>query len=206
MRIDLGEVTAVCGKKDSGKSVFTEYLLTKMRRFIMLDPMAEHGPPGAVFPESPREVLEYWKAGHQRQVIRDPPLTTDKAMNYVRAAGQLKDHYLIIDEAHDYMTFSSVPEPLKLYAKHHVSHANSGLILNTHQFKNWHDSVFNQIDNYVIFHYGGHEDSKYGDIEIPNKHLIRQIDPTSYQFLFYRDEVGAEASICGPVPLPSHLS
>jgi len=40
--------------------------------------------------------------GHTRQVVRDAPLTEEKAEQYMRAFGQLQGTYLVVDEAHNY--------------------------------------------------------------------------------------------------------
>lgn len=206
MRIDLTEISVVLGQKNSGKSVLMEHLLTQMDRYLVIDPNHEHGPPGSRVVSSPAEVLRAWVEGDTRLVVRDAPLTTEKAEQYMRAFGQLQNAYLVIDEAHNYMNAHSVPEVLKQIAKWHVTHNNCGLLLGAHQAKEINDALWNHVDNYMIFAYGDHEDSKLKGLSMPNKHLVHELDPESYQFVFYRDVSGATASARGPVPIPRHLS
>jgi len=204
--IDLSEITAILGQKNSGKSVLFEHLLVNTGRFVCIDPQHDHGPPGAVYPESPAEVLRYWMDGETRQVIRDPPLTEEKFEEYLKAFGQLTGAYLFIDESHNYMSATQIPRLLKLLVKWHISHNNCGLVVAAHQAKEIHDKVWQQTDNYLIFSYGDHEDSKLRRVSIPGKSVVHDLDPESYQFLFYKDEAGAESEVRGPVPIPSHLS
>lgn len=206
MRIDLTEITVVLGQKNSGKSVLLEHLLTQTERFLMIDPNHEHGPPGSVVVRSPADVLREWMNGNTRQVVRDAPLTTEKAVQYMRAFGQLRGAYLFIDEAHNYMSAHSVPQELKDIAKWHLTHNNCGLVLGAHQAKEINDALWSHVDNYVIFSYGDHEDAKLAGASIPGKHQVHGIDPESYKFLWYKDVSGAESHIRGPVPVPGHLS
>jgi len=205
MDIDLTEITVILGQKDSGKSVLIEYLLTQTERFVCLDPNHEHGPPGSVVVTSPAEVLREWLAGNTRQVVRDAPLNEEKAEQYMRAFGQLRDAYLVIDEAHNYMSHRSVPQVLKDIAKWHLTHNNCGLLLGAHQAKEINDSLWSHVDNYLIFSYGDHEDAKLAGASIPGKSQVHGIDPDSYQFLTYENVSGASSSISGPVPVPTHL-
>jgi len=206
MNIDLAEISVVLGKKNSGKSVLMEHLLTQTERFMCLDPNHEHGPPGSVVVTSPGAVLTEWMKGNTRQVVRDAPLTEEKAEQYMRAFGQLKEAYLYIDEAHNYMSYSHVPQVLKDLAKWHLTHNNCGLVLGAHQAKEINDALWNHVDNYMIFSYGDHEDAKLAGASIPNKHQVHSIDPQSYQFLWYKDVSGATSKVRGPVPIPAHLS
>ncbi|ELZ22406.1 hypothetical protein C475_17878 [Halosimplex carlsbadense 2-9-1] len=205
MDIDLSEITAILGQKNSGKSVLFEHLLAQTERFICLDPNAEHGPPGAVYPDSPRDVLRHWVNGRTRQVIREVPFTEDVLEQYCRAFGQLQECYLYIDEAHNWMGANYIPEILQHLVKWHVTHSNCGLVLAAHKAKEIHDQIWTQTDNYIIFAYGEHEDSKFRRVSIPGKERVTQMDPNSYQFLYYKDVAGAESHIRGPVPIPSHL-
>ncbi len=206
MNIDLTEISVVLGQKNSGKSVLIEHLLCRTERFLCLDPNHEHGPPGSVVVTSPADVLREWMDGNFRQVVRDAPLTTEKMREYLKAFGQLQGAYLYIDEAHNYMGYSHVPDELKDIAKWHLTHNNCGLVLGVHQAKEVHDSLWSHVDNYVIFSYGDHEDSKLAGASIPGKHRVHEIDPNSYQFLYYKDVSGASSEIRGPVPVPEHLS
>lgn len=112
----------------------------------------------------------------------------------------------MIDEAHNYMNAHSVPEVLKQIAKWHVTHNNCGLLLGAHQAKEINDALWNHVDNYMIFAYGDQEDSELKGLSMPNKHLVHELDPENYQFVFYRDVSGATASARGAVPIPRHLS
>lgn len=205
MDIDLSEITAILGQKNSGKSVLSEHILCQMDRYICIDPNGEHGPPGAVFPESPTDVLRLWMDGHTRQVVREIPFTEDVLEEYLRAFGQLQRCYLYIDEAHNWMSANYIPEVLQHLVKWHVTHSNCGLVVAAHKAKEIHDQIWTQTDNYIIFSYGEHEDSKFRQVSIPNKGLVTELDPESYQFLYYKDVAGADSEVRGPVPTPSHL-
>jgi len=205
MDIDLAEISVILGQKNSGKSVLFEYLLTQTERFVCLDPNGEHGPPGAVFAESPEEVLYYWMDGETRIVVRDMPLTEEKFTQYLQAFGQLQDAYLYIDEAHNWMSHSYIPDVLKDLIKWHVTHNNCGIVAAAHKAKEIHDQMWTQTDNYFIFSYGEHEDAKLADVSIPDKHRVHTLDPKSYQFLYYKDVAGADSAVRGPVPVPAHL-
>lgn len=206
MNVDLTEITVVLGQKNSGKSVLVEHLLSQMNRYLVLDPNHEHGPPGSSVARSPADVLRLWIRGHTRVVVRDAPLTEDKAEDYMRAFGQLKNAYLVIDEAHNYMSAHHVPGTLKHLAKWHLTHNNCGLVLGAHQAKEIHDSLWSHVDNYMIFSYGDHEDAKLAGASIPAKHRVHELDPEGYRFLAYKDVTGAEAEVSGPVPVPEHLA
>jgi hypothetical protein len=206
MNIDLSEVTAVLGQKNSGKSVLIEHLLTGMRRFVCIDPQADHGPPGATFVTSPAELMQEWARGNRRIVVRKTPITDEDLTEFLRAFGQITDAYLVIDEAHNFMSEHSLPRVLKLIVKWHISHSNNGLVIGAHQAKEIHDKVWQQVDNYLIFAYGGHEDSKFSSVDIPNKRAVQDLDPQNYRFLYYHDVAGADSEIRGPVPVPRHLS
>lgn len=207
MEIDLCEAVGIAGKKNSGKSVLIEYLLCQMERFICLDPKNEHGPPDCVFASSVKEALRLWYVeGETKIVIRDAPLTTDKMIEYVRLFGQLTGCWLVIDEAHNYMGSTHIPDPLKDVVKWHITHNNCGVVVGVHQIKEIHDRLFSQIDHWFMFAYGDHEDSKFSKLSIPGKRKVHDLDPDAYRFLYYEDVAGAESQICGPVPVPSHLS
>jgi len=206
MNIDLTEITVVLGQKNSGKSVLTEHLLTQMDRYIVIDPNHEHGPPGSIAISTPAEGLREWVNGNTRQVVRDGPLTEEKAEQYMRVFGQLQNAYLVIDEAHNYMSAHHVPGVLKHLAKWHLTHNNCGLVLGAHQAKEINDALWSHVDNYLIFSYGDHEDSKLRGASIPNKHRVHELDPDAYEFLWYKDVTGAESKVRGPVPIPAHLS
>jgi len=206
MNIDLTEITVILGQKNSGKSVLTEHLLTQMDRYLGLDPNHEHGPPDSIAVSTPAESLREWVNGNTRQVVRDGPLTEEKAEQYMRVFGQLQDAYLVIDEAHNYMGPHRCPEILEDMARWYVSHSNGGLVLGAHKAKDIHDAIWQQVDNYFIFSYGDHEDAKLSSVSIPDKHRVHSLDPASYQFLSYKDVAGADSEIRGPVPVPSHPS
>lgn len=205
MDIDLSEISVILGQKNSGKSVLFEHLLCQTERFICIDPNGEHGPPGAVYPESPADVLRLWMDGHTRQVIREVPFTEDVLEEYLRAFGQLRECYLFVDEAHNWMGPHHIPEVLQHLVKWHISHSNCGLVVAAHKAKEIHDQIWTQTDNYLLFAYGEHEDSKFRSVSIPDKHKVTQMDPTEYRFLFYKDVAGASSQVRGPVPIPSHL-
>lgn len=205
MDIDLSEITVLLGQKNSGKSVLFEHLLCRTERYVCLDPNGEHGPPSAVFATSPRDVLRYWVDGETQIVVRDQPLTEEKLLDYCRVFGQLQRAYLFIDEAHNWMSANYIPDVLKDLIKWHVTHYNCGLVVAAHKAKEIHDQMWTQTDNYFIFSYGDHEDSKLAGVSIPDKHVVHELDPTSYQFLFYKDVAGADSQVRGPVPIPSHL-
>jgi hypothetical protein len=205
MDIDLSEISVILGQKNSGKSVLSEHLLCQMDRFICIDPNGEHGPPGAVFPEDPVDVLRLWSEGHRRQVIREIPFTEDVLEEYLRAFGQLERVYLFIDEAHNWMGPHHIPDVLKNLVKWHISHSNCGLVVAAHKAKEIHDQIWTQTDNYFIFSYGEHEDSKFNRVSIPEKHQVTQMDPNEYRFLYYKDVAGASSEVRGPVSIPSHL-
>lgn len=203
--IDLSEISVLLGQKNSGKSVLFEYLLTQCDRYICLDPNGEHGPPGAVYPESPVDCLRLWMDGETKQVIRDMPLTEDKLVQYLRAFGQLQRCYLFIDEVHNWMNFNYIPEDLRQLIKWHVTHNNCGIVAAAHKAKDIEGTMWSQVDNYFIFSYGEDRDSKIREVSIPDKHLIFALDPESYQFLFFKDVAGSSAEVRGPVPIPGHL-
>jgi GTP-binding protein EngB required for normal cell division len=206
VKIDLTEISVVLGQKNSGKSVLIEHLLTRMRRYVVLDPNHEHGPPKAAIAHSPAELLSLWMTGETRIVVRDAPLSEEKAEEYMRAFGQLQRAYLVIDEAHNYMSYSYIPDTLKHLVKWHVTHNNCGIVLGAHKAKEIHDQIWTQTDNYMIFSYGEHEDSKLAEASIPSKRQVHDLDPDAYQFLWYKDVSGAESEVRGPVPVPEHLS
>lgn len=205
MDIDLSEITCILGQKNSGKSVLSEHLLCQMDRFICIDPNAEHGPPGAVYPNDPIDVLRLWSEGHTRQVVREVAFTEDVLEGYLRAFGQLSEAYLYIDEAHNWMSANYIPEVLKNLVKWHISHSNCGLVVAAHKAKEIHDQIWTQTDNYVIFAYGEHEDSKFSGVSIPDKREVFDLDPSEYRFLYYKDVAGAVSTVRGPVPVPGHL-
>ncbi|WP_121822840.1 hypothetical protein [Halostella salina] len=205
MDVDLTEITVILGQKNSGKSVLFEHLLTRTERYVCLDPNGEHGPPGAVYAESPAEVLHYWMDGETQIIVRDMPLTEDKFTQYLRAFGQLQRAYLYIDEAHNWMSSHYIPDTLKDLIKWHVTHNNCALVCAAHKAKEIHDQMWTQTDNYFIFSYGEHEDAKLADVSIPNKRRVHTLDPTSYRFLYYKDVAGADSEVRGPVPIPEHL-
>jgi len=205
MDIDLSEITVLLGQKNSGKSVLFEHLLDQTERFICIDPNGEHGPPGAVFPSSPAECLRLWMDGETRQVIRAVPFDENTLDQYCRVFGQLERCYLYIDEAHNWMSANYIPEVLQHLIKWHVTHSNCGIVCAAHKAKEIHDQMFTQTDNYLIFSYGEHEDAKFARVSIPDKHIVTELDPESYQFLYYKDVAGAESEVRGPVPIPSHL-
>lgn len=205
MDIDLSEITVLLGQKNSGKSVLFEHLLTQTQRYICIDPNAEHGPPGAVYPSNPGEVLDYWRQGETRQVVREVPFTEDVLDQYLRAFGQLQRCYLYLDEVHNWMSAHHIPETLQHLIKWHVTHNNCGIVAAAHKAKEIHDQMWTQTDNYLIFSYGDHEDSKFSKVSIPDKRRVTQMDPNSYQFLYYKDVAGAQSEVRGPVPIPDHL-
>jgi hypothetical protein len=133
-------------------------------------------------------------------------MTDDKLVQYLRAFGQLRDAYLVIDEAHNFMSAHSAPDELVEIAKWHCTHNDCGLVLGFHQAKECYDKIFTHADRYFIFSYGQHLDSKLKSSNIPDVDRVTRIDPDSYRFLYYEDVVGAEGSVRGPVPLPDHLS
>lgn len=211
MNIDLSEVTIFMGKKNSGKSVAIEYFLTQCDRFVAIDPNHEHGPPGATVATTPSAVLSEWLRGNTRIIIRDEQgaLEEDRAMKYARIVAQLPECYLIIDEAHKYMTHSYCPGVLAQIAKWVVTHQNCGLVFGVHTGSDVPTELWSQVDNYVIFPYGGHEDSKMADLDIPREDkqkVVDELDEDSYQFLTYSNSAGVEAETRGPVPLPEHLT
>jgi hypothetical protein len=205
MDVDLSEISVILGQKNSGKSVLFEHLLTQTDRYICLDPNAEHGPPGAVYPETPAESLQLWMDGHTQQIIREMPFTEDELNKWCRVFGQLQRCYLYIDEAHNWMSANYIPEVLQHLIKWHVTHSNCGIVVAAHKAKEIHDQMFTQTDNYFIFSYGEHEDAKFNRVSIPDKHRVTTLDPDSYQFLYYKDVAGADSEIRGPVPIPVHL-
>jgi len=205
MDIDLSEITVILGQKPSGKSVLFEHLLAQTDRFMCIDPKAEHGPPGAVYPESPRDAIMKWSEGKTKQVIREVRFDEETLNQYLRAFGQFQEAYLYIDESHNWMSANYIPESLKHLVKWHISHSNCGLVCAAHKAKEINDQVFTQTDNYFIFAYGDHEDSKFSRASIPDKHRVTSLDPNSYQFLYYKDVAGAQSEIRGPVPIPEHL-
>lgn len=205
MDIDLSEISVILGQKNSGKSVLFEHLLTQTDRYICIDPNGEHGPPEAEYPDNPGEVLDLWAQGERQQVVREMPFTEEKLSEYLRAFGQLREAYLYIDEVHNWMGPHNIPEVLQHLVKWHITHSNCGLVVAAHKAKEIHDQVFTQTDNYFIFAYGDHEDSKFRKVAIPDKHRVTEMDPESYKFLTYKDVAGAESEVRGPVPIPSHL-
>ncbi len=205
MDIDLTEISVLLGQKNSGKSVLFEHLLTQTERYVCLDPNGEHGPPGAVFAESPTEVLFNWMEGETQIIVRDMPLTEDKLVQYLRAFGQLQRAYLYIDEVHNWMSSHYIPDVLKDLIKWHVTHNNCGIVVAAHKAKEIHDQIWTQTDNFFIFSYGEHEDAKMSEVSIPDKGRVHDLDPESYQFLYYKDVAGASSQIRGPVPIPRHL-
>ncbi|WP_158055973.1 hypothetical protein [Halorussus halophilus] len=208
MNIDIGEVTAVIGQKNSGKSVLTEYLLTQMDRFIALDPNYEHGPPGASAVKSPEGVWRHWMEGDQRLVARDSrgALTEERMDEWVRAVCQLQEAYLLLDEMHNYTKATYCPTVLKKLVKYVVSHQNIGFVFGVHLASDIPSDIWSQIDNFIIFSYGDKWDSKMQDASIPDKRVVQELDPSSYQFLTYKDQLGGESKVRGPVPIPDHLS
>lgn len=211
MNIDYGEVTAIIGQKNSGKSVLTEYLLTQMDRFVCIDPNSEHGPPGAVAAESPEDVWRNWMDGDTRQVVRDRrgAMTGSRMEEYVRAVGQLQEAYLFLDEMHNYTSANSCPDPIKKLASYTVSHQNIGFVFAVHMAKDIPNKVWSQIDNYIIFSYGDSWDHKMQEASIPGKHKVREggeVTPESYEFLTYKRGLGNDSEVRGPVPVPDHLS
>jgi len=206
VKIDLTEVTGIYGKKNSGKSILVEHLLTQTPRFVAIDPNHEHGPPGSTAVTSPVELLREWAAGNTRLVVRDPPLKDEKFVQYLRAFGQLKDAYLYVDEAHNFMSPHNAPQEIVDIAKWHVTHNNCGLVLGVQQAKSIYDAVYQHIDTHISFHYGRHEDAKLSELGPHVVEAIRGLDYGSYQFVYFRDVTGGEPEIRGPVPVPDHLS
>jgi anti-anti-sigma regulatory factor len=205
MQIDLTEITGIYGKKNSGKSVLFEHLLTQTERYLCLDPNHEHGPPGSVAVSSPAEVLTEWLRGNTRQVVRDAPLTEDKLVNYCRAFGQLKGAYLYIDEVHNYMDAHNCPDVLEDLSKWHATHNNCGIVLASQQAKSINDAIFQHMDTHFIFHYGSHEDSKLRELGPETVQKVRNLDFNSYQFVYFHDVTGGEPAVAGPVDIPDHL-
>lgn len=205
--INHGEVTAVIGQKNSGKSVLMEHLFCEMNRFVLADPNSEHGPPSAVAVRSWRDVWQRWMDGQTQQVIRDHrgALREDRLTEYLRAVGQLQDLYLGIDECHNYMDHRSGPGELKDFAKYAVSHQNIGLVFGVHMASDIPSWLWNQIDNFIIFAYGNKWDSKIAGSDLPDKGKIKRLDPSSFQFYCYEEGVGNSATVRGPVPIPDHL-
>jgi len=206
MRIDLTEITGIYGKKNSGKSVLFEHLLAQTERFLCIDPNHEHGPPGSVAVTTPAEVLTQWMRGNTRQVVRDAPLTQEKAEQYMRAFGQLSDAYLYVDEAHNYMDEHQCPEALVDLAKWHATHNNCGIVLGVQQAKSVNDAVFQHVDTHLIFHYGSHEDAKLRTLGSDVTRAVRSLDYECYRFVYLHDVTGGEPEVRGPVPIPGHLS
>ena len=232
MNINHGEVTAVIGQKNSGKSVLSEGLLTEMGRFVCIDPNSEHGPPGAVAVESYDDVWRRWMNGETRQVVRDRrgALNEERMPEYVRAVGQLQDAYLFLDEAHNYMNSGKCPDCIRKLAKYAVSHQNIWFVFGVHLASDIPSELWSQIDNFVIFAYGDKWDNKMQKASIPCKKVVQDgyrrskaeelsekhgipesvlrtgLDPNSYQFLAYKDELGNSPAVRGPVPIPDHLS
>lgn len=232
MNIDIGEVTAIIGQKNSGKSVLSELLLTEMGRFLCIDPNSEHGPPGASAVERPRDVLTNWMQGDTRQVVRDRrgALTEERMADWVKTAAQLQDMYLYLDEGHNYMGANSCPDVIRKLAKHVVSHQNVGFIFGVHMAGDIPSDLWSQVDNFIFFSYGDSWDNKMKKVSIPCKKVIKDgypakkaeslsekhgipedilrngLDPESYQFLTYKDQLGYSPSVRGPVPIPDHLS
>lgn len=205
MQIDLTEITGIYGKKNSGKSVLFEHLLTQTERYVCLDPNHEHGPPGSVAVTSPADVLRQWVQGNTRQVVRDAPLTKEKAAQYARAFGQLKDAFLYVDEIHNYMSEHSCPQVFEDLAAWHVTHNNCGMVIASQQAKSVHDALFQHIDTHFIFHYGSHEDAKLRTLGPETVRKVQNLDFSSYQFVYYHDVTGGEPQVAGPVPVPDHL-
>jgi len=211
VNIDYGEVTAIIGQKNSGKSVLTEYLLTQMDRFVCIDPNSEHGPPGAVAVESYDDVWRSWMDGDTRQVVRDRrgAITEERMEEYVRAVGQLQRGYLFLDEMHNYTSASYCPDPIKKLASYTVSHQNIGFVFAVHMAKDIPNKVWSQIDNYIIFSYGDSWDRKMREASIPGKEKVKEggaVKADSYQFLTYENKLGGTSEVRGPVPVPDHLS
>lgn len=228
--IDHGEVTAVIGQKHSGKSVLMERLFCEMDRFVLLDPNHEHGPPDSAAVERYQDVWTHWMDGQTQQVVRDRrgALINDRMEEWVRAAAQLQDCYLGIDEAHKFMNANSCPDVLRTLVKHVVSHQNVGFIFGVHMAKDIPSDVWSQIDNFVIFSYGDKWDAKMQDTSIPYKKVVKDgygasaagmadettipepelrdgLDPKSYRFLTYKDGLDGTSTVEGPVPIPAHL-
>lgn len=208
LNIDYGEITAVIGQKNSGKSVLMESLFCNMDRYVLVDPNYEHGPPGAVAVEGYRDVWRNWMEGNTRQVVRDRrgAITEERLPEYVRAVGQLQECYLGIDELHNYTNASYCPDALKKLVKYVVSHQNVGFVFGVHMAKDIPSEMWSQIDNFVIFSYGDKWDAKMQEASIPEKHKVRELDPDSYQFLTYKNQLGGKSEVRGPVPIPDHLS
>jgi len=207
LSINHGEVTAVIGQKDSGKSVLIEHLFCNMDRYLLCDPNSEHGPPDATPVRSYRDVWSNWMDGHTRQVVRDHrgALREDRLVEYLRAAGQLQDLYTGIDECHNYMDQHGGPDELKTFIKYVVSHQNIGFVFGVHMASDIPSWLWNQIDNFIIFSYGNKWDSKISNADLPEKGKIKDLHPSSFQFYIYKEGVGNSAEIRGPVPIPDHL-
>jgi hypothetical protein len=206
MKIDLSEITAVYGKKNSGKSVLIEHLLVQMPRFVAIDPNHEHGPPGSVAVTSPVELLKRWVQGETRIVVRDAPMSDGKFREYLRAFGQLKNAFLVVDEAHNFMSEHDAPPELVDVAKWHCTHNNCGLVVGSQQAKSVNDAVFQHVDTHISFFYGSHEDAKLRKLGSPFTRRVRQLSPEEYCFVNLYDVTGGEPEIRGPVPIPEHLS
>lgn len=202
MRIKFGEVTAVIGQKESGKSVLMESLLTETSRYIAADPNSEHGPPNAVAVRSFRDVWQHWMDGNTQQVIRDRrgALREDRLVEYLRAVGQLQELFLFIDELHNYTDQYGGPDELKTLAKYGVSHQNIGLVFGVHMASDIPSWLWNQIDNFIIFSYGSKWDSKIDNADLPQKAKIKSLDPESYQFYCYEQGVGNTAEVVPDEP------
>lgn len=202
----LGDVSIVLGQKDSGKSVLLEHLLMGMESYVIIDPLDDHYPPGSLDIYSPAELREALKRGQSKCVIKEPFDDEERLTEYLQVAAHYERLHLIIDEANLFMNAHACPDILEKWAQFQVSHSDCAMILAARQAKHIHDAVYSQADNYYVFYYGSHEDSKFQSLPISREHKdqIQELDP--FHFLYKRNSARFNKPyVNDPVPLPDHM-
>jgi hypothetical protein len=178
-----------------------------MDRYICVDHLWNHNPPQSTDVYSLPQAVEAWRRGYTRLNIRETAVKSEDTLTeYLRFAGQIEDYYLVIDEVHKWVSANYIPSVFDDFVQTHTSHGNVGLIVASRQATPIPRSVWNECNNYFIFHYGGGRDAKIEKLEMAEEHKqkIHRLD--KHEYLFATDRTGHTPEVCPPVPLPSHLT
>lgn len=187
LKIRSDDIVAICGKRRSGKTYFTKWLLRRIPKWIVWDYNFEYKM-GDVIVYTLTDLRIQYRQGVKRIVYRPMSKTDEDFEAFCAEAFSYANVMIVVEEVERYATSWQIPFSLKRIVDV-GRHRGLGLIATMRRTKRVHADILFNADHIIAFHQHRPQDLDYlaeyiGEIAYRLKTL------PDFWFLWYADREG----------------